>query len=401
VLSLVHELPVLSSAWEIHALSFAAFGLPLLGAMGLQAWFDEPRKAKQLVPVIIAASVILLVMWMAFTTYGNFIRTPGMKAYARDQVWMTVYLCLGTAVLFARQLFASRPNVNRAAIVGFLVVDLLFASAGMRPTIERRGVYPDTGLTHLLATSEVPVRVAASPTGAAGNTYPNFGIEQLYGYDGIFPARIKRYINELAVDGSAWSRAEPLLSVTPYLYPQGDFDGDSERFVLDIQVDGVEVRRNTSAFPRARLVGPIERFTSVDDVINRIREEGFDGQNVVLLELSPNAKWPDTASENLGTAAVVNRTPNSVRIDVNATEACTLVLSDAYYPGWRATIDGESTRVVPAYAFARAVPVQAGQHVVEFTYKPASFTLGFGLSIAGMLIGMSIAVILLWRARRP
>jgi uncharacterized membrane protein YfhO len=117
--------------------------------------------------------------------------------------------------------------------------------------------------------------------------------------------------------------------------------------------------------------------------------------------LSPNAKWPDTASENLGTAAVVNRTPNSVRIDVNATEACTLVLSDAYYPGWRATIDGESTRVVPAYAFARAVPVQAGQHVVEFTYKPASFTLGFGLSIAGMLIGMSIAVILLWRARRP
>ena len=67
-----------------------------------------------------------------------------------------------------------------------------------------------------------------------------------------------------------------------------------------------------------------------------------------------------------------------------------LVLSDMYYPGWKAFVDGEETKIYRADYTFRAIPLNAGTHQVEFVYDPISFKVGAGVTVLGILgcIGM-------------
>ena len=65
-----------------------------------------------------------------------------------------------------------------------------------------------------------------------------------------------------------------------------------------------------------------------------------------------------------------------------------LVLTDLFYPGWQALVDGRPAQMYRAdYAF-RGVPVPGGTHVVEFRYRPVSFIAGAmisGLTLLGLV----------------
>jgi len=58
-----------------------------------------------------------------------------------------------------------------------------------------------------------------------------------------------------------------------------------------------------------------------------------------------------------------------------------LFLSDAYYPGWQATVDGKAEHIIRANDLFRAVAIPAGNHQVEFAYQPASFRWGMIISL--------------------
>ena len=93
---------------------------------------------------------------------------------------------------------------------------------------------------------------------------------------------------------------------------------------------------------------------------------------------------------------ILSESNNRLDLQVNAEENSLLVLSDTYYPGWKAFVDGKETKIYRAdYAF-RALPLNAGTQRVEFVYDPMSFKLGAGVTILGILgcIGMG------WIGRR-
>ncbi len=69
-----------------------------------------------------------------------------------------------------------------------------------------------------------------------------------------------------------------------------------------------------------------------------------------------------------------------------------LVLSDVWYPGWQATLDGIAVPVEKADYLFRAVAVPAGAHLVRFSYRPLSFYLGAVISliaVLGLALGFS------------
>ena len=77
----------------------------------------------------------------------------------------------------------------------------------------------------------------------------------------------------------------------------------------------------------------------------------------------------------------------------------TLVLNDAYYPGWKATINGQPADIFPAYYAFRGLILPPGQHTIEFRYRPASFTWGVWISGVSLLVllGAVASEFLIWR----
>jgi uncharacterized membrane protein YfhO len=74
-----------------------------------------------------------------------------------------------------------------------------------------------------------------------------------------------------------------------------------------------------------------------------------------------------------------------------------LVLTDAWFPGWTAHVDGRETRVERADHAFRAVKLGPGRHDVEFRYAPMSIRLGLALSalavvVTGVLAGPRRAI---------
>ncbi|OQY88861.1 MAG: hypothetical protein B6D41_10795, partial [Chloroflexi bacterium UTCFX4] len=82
---------------------------------------------------------------------------------------------------------------------------------------------------------------------------------------------------------------------------------------------------------------------------------------------------------------VVARQPERIALAVTAPTAGYLVVSENFYPGWRATVDGQPAEILRANLTLRALPVRAGTQRVEMWYDPFSFKLGAALSALTLL----------------
>jgi hypothetical protein len=84
--------------------------------------------------------------------------------------------------------------------------------------------------------------------------------------------------------------------------------------------------------------------------------------------------------------------PERVVLRVRAAEAGPLVLSDTYYPGWGAAIDGRHARIRPADLMFRMVCVPAGEHRVEFTFRQPGFLAGLWITAATGIAALALVL---------
>jgi Bacterial membrane protein YfhO len=87
-----------------------------------------------------------------------------------------------------------------------------------------------------------------------------------------------------------------------------------------------------------------------------------------------------------GSVAFLRNDPERVTLRVGASERGFLVLSDSYFPGWRATIDDVETPIQRANYTFRLVEVPAGESVVEFRYAPRAPWIGAVVSAVTLLL---------------
>ena len=77
---------------------------------------------------------------------------------------------------------------------------------------------------------------------------------------------------------------------------------------------------------------------------------------------------------------------NSVRVRVTAVTPSILVLSQAYYPGWKVYVDGKRAETLRADFAFTGVSVNTGTHDIEFKFLPTSFVVGVVISAVSVLL---------------
>ena len=75
------------------------------------------------------------------------------------------------------------------------------------------------------------------------------------------------------------------------------------------------------------------------------------------------------------------------------------MLSDTWYPGWKAYVDGTEVEVHRVYGLLRGLFLGPGSHKVLFKYSPTSFYLGTGLFFAALVV-VFLSFLLYYRTDR-
>jgi len=171
-------------------------------------------------------------------------------------------------------------------------------------------------------------------------------------------------------------------------------------------VGSAELYRLPGALPRARVVSRARVVGSTDQLLKLLASGEIDLRRELIfhdpanLGLAVGLDSSEERSDVVGEASLIVDGSIKVVIDAVAPRAGWLLLSDTWYPGWKATVDGRPAPVLRANVAHRAVPLPPGNHRVVFSFRPASTARGFVISAAGLAILLGGVVGLLRKKTR-
>ena len=153
----------------------------------------------------------------------------------------------------------------------------------------------------------------------------------------------------------------------------------------------VKIYENLDVLPRAFVVHRAEVIPDDEQAIARMRDPAFDPAGAAIL-----ADGQPLTGAGVATTQVVAYAPEQVVVDVTTDAPGYLMLTDTFYPGWEAAVDGRPTPILRADVLFRAVRLEPGTHRVEFRYRPASLRWGTWISVVAALlwVGGMIGVLL-------
>lgn len=152
------------------------------------------------------------------------------------------------------------------------------------------------------------------------------------------------------------------------------------------------IHRDPAVLPRASLFSSHEVAPSDEAAARRVADPRFDPRRAVVLDSAVDV----AAGETRGSAEITRYENNHVTVRTSTEKPEILVLSDSDYPGWRAEVDGDEAEIRRANGLFRAVVVPAGEHTVEFAFRPRSLVIGLLIS----LLSAALVALLAIRGRR-
>lgn len=139
---------------------------------------------------------------------------------------------------------------------------------------------------------------------------------------------------------------------------------------------------NPNVLPRVYLADEPSLTMGLSQVAENFQSDAFILGHSVLIH-----EPVEGIEKGEGTAAIIDDSDTSVRITVSQnTSQQILILTDTYYPGWTATVDGKETKIFPVNIAQRGIVIPKGNHDIIFSYRPQSLRRGIKLSVGGLII---------------
>lgn len=365
-------LPILSTSVPTRLYLFTVFFVSVLAGLGFDA---KPKK--YMVFVLLFLGLVALFFSRFFSCPSQVPACGGVAL--RNTVLELITFSVGSALLFLPRF--------RIGVIIVLVASGLYNAWKFLPMSPKEYVMRDHPIFSELR--------AIAPLRAASPFATDFATQYRYFDTNYYdPLYIRRY-GELVSYVNTGDRLKGLtrsdVNIISDATVSAEISFRRERF-WDFTGTKAQVTKNgdwsigdrPTALPRAYLVQNIR----VEPDSDRLLAQLFDPKMDFL-----NSAFVETPIQNffagIGTATISSYQANRVGITVQANAPSFLVLSDNYYPGWRATVDGvESTVYRTNYTF-RGVVVPKGDHTIIYTYEPESLRIGFWIS------GMSLLVLII------
>ncbi len=434
---LLYGLPGLNAGAPNRALAIAWFLWPWLGALGVQALVERrPRALRAFVSVAVLAGVVGLafavsvdpVDWATslestlVSRYDELTSVERVRARlpfddtvaAGERLQSALGLFSITAAALATIACALHVATRRGLRTAWIPVPIVLlvvfegwiASAGhatARPL--ETALFPPSPTIDAIARAAGDGRVIRfDPTGsgvddvvdlARPNGLAPYGISDAMPWT-VFPPRsfneLFGALDPLSRKGQGVSRlsdaallAHPILDLVRAQAVLSRDALEHPRLEPVLERDGMHVYRRSGAFGPARFVSAAVTTAGGTATLTALRTRSVDlTTTTILADETTETNAPADAAP--GTVRSFERpAPNRIRVEVEAATPGYLVIHEQFYPGWRASVNGASAKLLRADHVYQAVRVPAGASVVELHFAPASLQRGMFLSVAALI----------------
>lgn len=420
------KIPVLSSSAAARVNGLLAFSVAILAGFG----FDELKKnlakrkyrAAYLTAFIFLALCLgvwlLLLLGQPFPANKiviakrNFILPTGLVAFFGLLIfgfWWLNKIFKGKKRIISYSLL-----LLLLALLALTTFDLFRFAKKWMPFDPKEHVYPSLPILEYLTEETGHDRV-----------FGYFGMEmmnyyQIQGFGGYDPLYIQRYgellmsanqgqVGKPSTRGVSLERRAkytiPLVNLMGAKYILHAFDDGQhvwtfnfwdypDDFKLIHETEEYQVYENLRALPRAYFFYHYLIIKEPQEIIDQMFARGLDLKETLILEEEPELEAKDIKEKGKRKAEIIYYSPNQVRLEVQSENPGFVFLSDNYYPGWKALVDGEETKIYRANYTFRAIEVPQGTHEVNFVYDPVSFKYGLIISSLSLLAVLSLSLLL-------
>jgi hypothetical protein len=272
-----------------------------------------------------------------------------------------------------------------AVLVGLTLVDLWRIDArivgpmvGERSSVSTESFKDD--VTEFLQRDQSIFRVFPMGRDFSDNRYAAFRIFSVGGYHAAKPSLYEEFDKSILRTGRLTPAVLAMLNVKYIIVPDYLTPGELMRLAYDGSRKVYEFR---APLPRAFLADSAVVVQSPQAVLDSIASAGFDpSRTALVLEPVPSA----TSTAQGSTARIVSFGLNEVDLEAQIAAPCFLVLSELYYPDWKAEVDGARVNIYRTDFLLRGLPLGSGAPKIRFFYESRSLRTGMFLSAGASVV---------------
>jgi O-antigen/teichoic acid export membrane protein len=337
-----------------------------------------------------------------------------------------IVLRVSQCPIYLPQRLGHRP-VWEVLAVGLLALDVLIFGWGFHPAVDPDLLDYVPPVVEFLKEDEGPWRLTSYDPRDHKTFYANVGwfydLQDIRGYDSLFSAQYRDYMrlidqqDELLFNRVAplrgWSALDsPMLDMlnVKYVLTEEQLD-DNPKYRLVYEDESLRVYENLGAMPRAYTMD-YACTTASDELLTTMRE--IDPRQTVIIRTQDLSSLPALPGEGVSekaacvpgpVQAVTYNMPNEVFVEGHADVTSWLVLTDSYFPGWKAFVrplggteaDETALNITQVAGNFRGVVLEPGTWTVRFRYSPNSVKIGAFISFLSGIVCLFLAAAWLWR----
>lgn len=413
-LLLYSHIPVINTGVPSRTVFLFETSFAIVAAFGVEAIQKEKTK-KIFIPIIIIL-IIYLVLWgVSFLPQIGYTKA----SITHHNLLLPTAIALVVSVLLLTKQYSNRFHILWVIIFCCMAIEYSYFLNKYLPMGPMNYMFPQQELITELQKIVNNDRVYGYDTARISrNLNVQWKVQTIGGYDPLYIKSYAELINagatgELGTElprSDAYlaaslpqedsSRKQALMSILGVKYVLDKDDNAPKqwdprpdrfppnRFKLIYQQGKWKIYQNKKALPRALVFYNYSVISQKKSTIKTLFDSKFPYTQKVILTTSPSFAAQATPPT---TAKITNYSANDIEIVTDTKRTGLLFLSDNYYPGWQASIDGKSTSIFQADYSFRGVEVPSGKHTMHFAYRPMSFYLGAIISLISAVLLVIVA----------
>jgi hypothetical protein len=301
-----------------------------------------------------------------------------------------------------------RLNLYKALIFILLAGELLYFGWRYSPYVPRDLIYPPMPVLETLKLKPTERILGKDPPGAhpakGDMLIPNsalaYGLADVRGDESFYPKRYLRFMRLITGEEVSLlacihlpehnSLLLDLLGVK-YILTAEKLNNRKFSLIYEEKKTPMKIYENKGTFPRAFVVRDWKVVGDERALVSELGSGRFRPYRLALLEEPAPFSPPRPSSPQEDEIEITRYEASAVDIAARLSTPGLVILTDSYFPGWRAYVDGEEKKIYQVDYILRGVFLNPGKHQVRFIYKPRYFVMGAAVSGISLFI-----IVIIW-----